>query len=138
MLPEFQSTFDPGMNLFEISFDWKGMYSHFFREQKEVGKRMREWVESVKDEVRALGKNGGDGGLGSFARVMRMYANNNDQIRRTIRSERIRVKEEEHAIGWEDPYSDEDENGEDEREDAGSEGDWETVDESSDDDDDHS
>lgn len=109
--------------------------------------------------MRALGKNGGDGGLGSFARVMRMYANNNDQIRRTIRSERIRwnvlenegrvvsgqddtgyqrVKEEEHAIGWEDSYSDEDENGEDEREDAGSEGDWETVDESSDDDDDHS
>ncbi len=44
MLPEFQCTFDPGTNLFEISFDWKGMYSHFFREQKEVGKRMREWV----------------------------------------------------------------------------------------------
>ncbi len=35
-----------------------------------------------------------------------------------------RVKEEEHAIGWEDPYSDEDENEEDEREDAESEGDW--------------
>ncbi|KAK0222827.1 hypothetical protein EDD85DRAFT_859855 [Armillaria nabsnona] len=159
MLPEFQSTFDPGTNLFEISFDWKGMYSHFFREQKEVGRRMREWVESVKDEVRALGKDGGDGGLGSFARVMRMYANNNDEIRKTIRSERIRrnvlenegrvvsgqddagyqrVKEEEHAIGWEDPYSDEDEYDEDEREDAESEGDWETVDESSDDGEDHS
>ncbi|PBK67793.1 hypothetical protein ARMSODRAFT_301379 [Armillaria solidipes] len=44
MLPEFQSNFDPGTNLFEISFDWKGMYSHFFREQKEVGRRVREWV----------------------------------------------------------------------------------------------
>ncbi len=36
MLPEFQSTFDPGTNLFELSFDWQGMYSHFFREQKVV------------------------------------------------------------------------------------------------------
>ncbi|KAK0214074.1 hypothetical protein IW262DRAFT_1466628 [Armillaria fumosa] len=162
MLPDFQSNFDPGINLFEISFNWKGMYSHFFREEKEVRRRMSEWVESVRDEVRALGQGGGQGpgvGFGSFVPVMRMFANNNDDVRKTIRSERIRrnvlenegrvvsgqddagyqrAKEGERAVGSEDPYSDEEEDEEDEREDAQSEGEWETVDESSDDDEDHS
>ncbi|KAK0470269.1 uncharacterized protein EV420DRAFT_1499461 [Desarmillaria tabescens] len=158
MLPEFQSTFDPESNVFEISFDWKGMYSHFFREQKEVNRRIHDWVEGLKDEVKAVRNSPvvGDIGFGGyFMRIMDIYASNDNKTCKTIRSERIRrnvlenegrvvsgqddvgyqrVKEEERAIGWEDPYSDEEESEENEKDDADSEGDWETVDESSDED----
>ncbi|PBL04299.1 hypothetical protein ARMGADRAFT_1057108 [Armillaria gallica] len=34
MLPDFRYSFDPQSCLFEISFNWKGMYNHFFREQR--------------------------------------------------------------------------------------------------------
>ncbi|PBK67783.1 hypothetical protein ARMSODRAFT_1020298 [Armillaria solidipes] len=40
MLPDFRHSFDPQSSLFEISFNWKGMYSHFFREQRVVGDRI--------------------------------------------------------------------------------------------------
>ncbi|KAK0470244.1 uncharacterized protein EV420DRAFT_100128 [Desarmillaria tabescens] len=48
MLPGFQSNFDPDLGVFEVSFEWKGMYSHFFREQKEVSRRMRDWVSGIR------------------------------------------------------------------------------------------
>ncbi|KAK0444007.1 hypothetical protein EV421DRAFT_1903134 [Armillaria borealis] len=39
-LPEFRYHFNPDPAVkFEVSFDWKGMYCHFFREQKEVERR---------------------------------------------------------------------------------------------------
>lgn len=40
MLPDFRYSFDPQSSLFEISFNWKGMYSHFFREQRVVKDRI--------------------------------------------------------------------------------------------------
>ncbi|KAK0193394.1 hypothetical protein F5146DRAFT_1030425 [Armillaria mellea] len=40
MLPDFRYHFDPDPAVnFEVSFDWKGMYCHFFREQKEANRR---------------------------------------------------------------------------------------------------
>ncbi|KAK0444023.1 hypothetical protein EV421DRAFT_1801607 [Armillaria borealis] len=43
MLPDFRYHFDPDLDVkFEVSFDWKGMYCHFFREQKEVRMRFNE------------------------------------------------------------------------------------------------
>ncbi|KAK0432285.1 hypothetical protein EV421DRAFT_1508249 [Armillaria borealis] len=40
-LPDFRYHSDSDLDLkFEVSFDWKGMYCHFFREQKEVQKRL--------------------------------------------------------------------------------------------------
>ncbi len=45
MLPDFRYHFDPDLNVkLEVSFDWKGMYCHFFREQKEVQTRLDERV----------------------------------------------------------------------------------------------
>ncbi|PBL04305.1 hypothetical protein ARMGADRAFT_1070776 [Armillaria gallica] len=43
MLPDFRYHFDPDLDVkFQVSFDWKGMYCHFFREQKEVQTRLDE------------------------------------------------------------------------------------------------
>ncbi|SJK99556.1 uncharacterized protein ARMOST_02864 [Armillaria ostoyae] len=150
MLPAFQSNFDPESKVFEISFDWKGMYSHFFREDKEVSRRMHDWVESIKDEVRA-GANDPENGLGTalFMRAIQMYASTSNEIHKTIRSQRIqrnvlenegrevsgkddagyqRVKEAGQAAGWEEPYSDEEVSGEeDEQDGTESEGDSEAV-----------
>ncbi|KAK0222820.1 hypothetical protein EDD85DRAFT_859842, partial [Armillaria nabsnona] len=47
MLPDFRYQFDPDLDVeFQVSFDWKGkgMYCHFFREQKEVQRRLDERV----------------------------------------------------------------------------------------------
>ncbi len=45
MLPDFRYEFDPDPNIeFEVSFGWKGMYSHFFREQREAERRLDEYV----------------------------------------------------------------------------------------------
>ncbi len=45
VLPDFRYHSDSDLDLkFEISFDWKRMYCHFFREQKEVQKRLHERV----------------------------------------------------------------------------------------------
>ncbi|PBL04286.1 hypothetical protein ARMGADRAFT_1004874 [Armillaria gallica] len=150
MLPAFHSNFDPESKVFEISFDWKGMYNHFFREDKEVSRRMHDWVESIKDEVRA-GANDPENGLGtaSFMRVMQMYASISNEIHKTIRSQRIqrnvlenegrdvsgkddagyqRVKEAGQTAGCEEPYSDEEVSGEeDEQDGTESEGDSEDA-----------
>ncbi len=41
VLPDFRYHSDSDLDLkFEVSFDWKRMYCHFFREQKEVQKRL--------------------------------------------------------------------------------------------------
>ncbi|KAK0214070.1 hypothetical protein IW262DRAFT_295948 [Armillaria fumosa] len=150
MLPAFQSNFDPESKVFEISFDWKAMYSHFFREDKEVSRRMHDWVESIKDELRASADDPENGsGAASFMRFMQMYVRTGDEIRKTIRSERIqrnvlenegrevsgkdnagyqRVKEAGRAAGWEEPYSEEEVSSEeDEQDGTESEGDSEAV-----------
>ncbi len=45
MLPDFRYHLDPDLDVkLEVSFDWKGMYCHFFREQKEVQTRLDERV----------------------------------------------------------------------------------------------
>ncbi|KAK0222794.1 hypothetical protein EDD85DRAFT_244362 [Armillaria nabsnona] len=43
VLPDFRYHSDSDLDLkFEVSFDWKRMYCHFFREQKEVQRRLDE------------------------------------------------------------------------------------------------
>ncbi|KAK0193393.1 hypothetical protein F5146DRAFT_1030424 [Armillaria mellea] len=115
MLPAFQSNFDPESKVFEVSFDWKGMYSHFFREKNEVGRRMHDWVESIKDEVRAGASDPENRMYGSISNEnLQDYPLAEDSNRTSLENEGRevsgkddagyqRVKEAGHVAGWEEP-----------------------------------
>ncbi|SJK99566.1 uncharacterized protein ARMOST_02874 [Armillaria ostoyae] len=129
VLPDFRYHSDSDLDLkFEVSFDWKGMYCHFFREQKEVQKRLD-----------ALRRHGVD--RPSWMKFMKfrsmMFGMDVSKISCDVRGERIRwnvlenegrqvhgdypgfgkLERKRGLAEWEDAYSDESEVGEETDED---------------------
>ncbi|KAK0470240.1 uncharacterized protein EV420DRAFT_1634679 [Desarmillaria tabescens] len=124
MLPDLRYHFDSDEDVeFEVSFDWKGMYSHFFREQREVQRRLNERFQSIRAEA-ARGSI-----LSAFHSFRRMALGVDDsRISCAVRSERIRrnvlesegrevsgddrkgfgrLERKKDLVAVEDPYSDE-------------------------------
>ncbi|SJK99542.1 uncharacterized protein ARMOST_02847 [Armillaria ostoyae] len=88
MLPDFRYEFNPDPDIeFEVSFDWKAMYSHFFQEQREAQRRLDECYRSIRAEAEAARVP-----FFQTIRGFRYVAFGVDHIRigRTVRSERIR------------------------------------------------
>ncbi|KAK0470259.1 uncharacterized protein EV420DRAFT_1757822 [Desarmillaria tabescens] len=131
MLPDLRYHFDPAEDVeFEVSFDWKGMYSHFFREREEVQRRLDERYRSVSAEA-ARGSF-----LSAFTSFRRMALGvDYSRISRAVRAERTRrnvlesegrevsgddrlgfekLERKKDLVAMEDPYSDEGGAGEDE------------------------
>ncbi|PBL04300.1 hypothetical protein ARMGADRAFT_1070772 [Armillaria gallica] len=88
MLPDFRYEFDPDPDIeFEVSFNWKGMYSHFFREQREAERRLDEYYQGIRAEAEAARVP-----LFQTSRGFRFLTFGVDHVRigRAVRSERIR------------------------------------------------
>ncbi|KAK0193378.1 hypothetical protein F5146DRAFT_379785 [Armillaria mellea] len=90
MLPNFRCHLDP--NKFEVSFDWKGMYSHFFREQKEAQTRFDECYRSIAERHMSTASEAERVVMMELLHGFRRMASALDHIRivRIVRSERIR------------------------------------------------
>ncbi|KAH8102089.1 hypothetical protein BXZ70DRAFT_1006712 [Cristinia sonorae] len=70
----------------EVSCDWMGMMSEWFKEEKEHSRRLRNAVEEVKADVDARGLRGI---IGPFE-LMKTFFNSYQGLRKEIRAERIR------------------------------------------------
>ncbi|KAK0470258.1 uncharacterized protein EV420DRAFT_101953 [Desarmillaria tabescens] len=75
MLPDLRYSFDPQSSLFEISFNWKGMFSHFFREEREVARKINIAAEQG-DKLKS-------------SEMWVLFWSNKISVRRAIREERI-------------------------------------------------
>ncbi|KAG6811211.1 hypothetical protein H0H92_008506 [Tricholoma furcatifolium] len=89
----------------EASFEWKGLYSAFFREEAEISRRMRLRVESMKSELLAVKERVERGEVSQMEMVEMMvmgFSNSNDDIRKAVRRERIcREIWEKEGVKWE-------------------------------------
>ncbi|KAK0470242.1 uncharacterized protein EV420DRAFT_100333 [Desarmillaria tabescens] len=101
MLPDLRYSFDPQSSLFEISFNWKGMFSHFFREEREVARK----INIVNSLVQAE-----QGDKLKSSEMWVLFWSNKMTVRRAIREERIkRFMTERKVMGSTDPGIDGDE-----------------------------
>ncbi|ESK94734.1 hypothetical protein Moror_14229 [Moniliophthora roreri MCA 2997] len=106
MIPDFE----PDWDKLELRLNWIGMYSEWFREEKEHVKRLKTFVEESKqkaDEMREKMASGELDMMASIEWAVNAFAGGFHNSKKTIRTERIKRNVRKVSNGeyddWDDP-----------------------------------